>query len=137
MKVILRKDLNCFRPVCDQGEQTLRRMAPGQLVMVNFTFPRNVGHHRKFFAMLDIVLKNQEHFKSTDQLLDALKIAIGHTTTVKVKRGTFEIPKSISFAKMDQAQFDNFYKRAVDFVLAEVIPGLGRDELEREVMQFA
>lgn len=134
--VILRKELGCFRPVCDEGEGILRRMALGQTVMVKFTFPRNTGHHRKFFALMQTIFNNQSHHKTLDHLLTAFKFACGHTEKIRTSRGEIEIPKSISFAKMDQAEFEAFYKQAVEFVTTEVIPGLDGTDLEREVQEL-
>lgn len=134
--VILRKDLGCFRPVCDEGEGILRRMAVGQSVMVKFTFPRNTGHHRKFFALMQTIFNNQSHYKTLDHLLTAFKFAIGHTEKIKTPRGVIEREMSISFAKMDQTEFEDFYRRAVEFVTTEVIPGLEGSDLEREVQEL-
>jgi hypothetical protein len=134
--VILRKELGCFRPVCDEGEGILRRMTLGQQVMVKFSFPRNTGHHRKFFALMQLIFNNQSHFATMDHLLAAFKFACGHTEKIRTTRGIIEVPKSISFAKMDQAEFEAFYNRAVDFVTEEVIPGLNKDDLANEVAEL-
>lgn len=134
--VILRKELGCFRPVCDEGEGILRRMALGQQVMVKFSFPRNTGHHRKFFALMQLIFNNQSHYATLDHLVTAFKFACGHTEKIRTARGEIEIPKSISFAKMGQAEFETFYNRAVDFVTEEVIPGLGKEDLAREVAEL-
>ena len=47
-----------------------------------------------------------------------------------------EIPLSISFAKMDQTEFESFYERAMDFLIAEVLPGIDSADLEREVQEI-
>jgi hypothetical protein len=136
--LILRKDLGCLRPTDEAGEEALRKVKLGALVKVEFTGkPRNVMHHRKFFAMLNLIYQNQKHYRSVDHILAAMKFALGYTEKVRTKRGEIEVPLSISFAAMDQDEFDAFYNRAVDFVLAEVVPGLDRADLERELMEFA
>jgi len=83
--------------------------------------------------MLKIVLDNQEHYQSLDELLNVCKLAIGHVQVAQTARGPVRWPASISFAKMDQTSFDDFYNRAVQWVLTEVIPGLARGDLDAEV----
>lgn len=136
--LILRRDLGCLRPTDEAGEEALRKVKVGALVKVEFTAkPRNIQHHRKLFALLNLIYQNQEHYKTVEHILAAMKFALGYTEIIRTKRGEIEVPLSISFAAMSQDEFDIFYNRAVDFVLAEVVPGLKRADLERELMEFA
>ncbi len=52
--------------------------------LLEFLERRNPGHHRKFFALLDVVFQTQSKFATKDGLLDALKIALGHLMTWRV-----------------------------------------------------
>lgn len=130
---IMVKRLGAFRPTDDEGTEAMQKIGDGELVKVTWSRPRNIHFHNKFFAMLGIVLKNQEHYQSMDELLNVCKIEIGHVTAVSTGRGTVYWPKSISFAKMDETEFSAFYNRAVDWVLKDVIPGLQRQHLDAEV----
>lgn len=137
MEILLRRDFGpVLRPCDEAGESALKRIGQGKIVACNVKQPRNVQHHRLFFALMSKVFENQTYFKTVEQLVTALKIAIGHTDTIQTKRGTYTIPKSISFAAMDQGEFDTFYENSVQFVLTEVIPGLGRAELEAEIREM-
>lgn len=133
MKFLAQKQLSSLRPLDEAGEEALRKIKNGSTVEIEIKQPRNVQHHRKFFAMLNIVLKNQEHYKSIDHILGACKLAIGHVEMIQTKRGVVALPLSISFASMDQSAFDDFYTRAVDWVISDVIPGLSRKDLDAEV----
>ena len=95
--------------------------------------PTNIRFHNKFFAMLGIVLKNQEHYHSIDELLGVCKLRTGYVTIIQTPQGFVHLPKSISFATMDETEFSAFYDKAVDWVLSEVIPGLQRQHLDVEV----
>ena len=130
---IMVKRLGAFRPTDDEGTEAMQTIPDGSLVRLSWTRPRNGRFHNKFFAMLGIVLKNQEHYQSMDELLGVCKLRIGHVTIVQTPRGEERWPKSISFAKMDETEFSLFYDRAVDWVLQEVIPGLQRQHLDAEV----
>lgn len=124
-----------LEPIDDAGKDTLAKIGIGTVVSVEVKRPRNVHFHRKFFAMLNLILQNQEHYQSTDDLLDVCKLRIGHVRVIQTKNGEVRLPKSISFAAMDEAAFSEFYDRAVNWMIAEVIPGLARADLDHEVAE--
>ena len=130
---IMVKRLRTLRPTDDQGIEDMAKIPDGSLLKVTWTRPRNIRFHNKFFAMMGIILKNQEHYQSMDELLGVCKLRIGHVTIVQTQHGEEMWPKSISWAAMDETEFSKFYDRAVDWVLREVIPGLQRQHLETEV----
>lgn len=132
VEVLMVKRLGALRPADQQGDDAMRGIKDGP-VLVRIKKPRNPYHHRKLFAMLGIVLKNQEHYKNMDDLLNVCKLRVGHVTTIATKYGDVQVPRSISFAALDQTAFNAFYDAAVDWVIREVIPGLKRGELDAEV----
>jgi len=132
-KFLVAKRLTGLYPVDDVGAAAIRRFGMGEIISVEVKRPRNVAFHRKFFALLHIILANQEHYKSIDDLLDVCKLRIGHVRTVQTKHGEVKIPDSISFAAMDDTAFANFYDRACAWVIQDVIPGLDRKNLDEEV----
>ncbi len=134
-KIRLVKKLSALYAYDQAGEAVLRRLAPGEIAEVEITKPRNAQFHRMFFAMLQIILANQDHYKSLDDLLAVCKLRIGHSRKIQTPYGIVEIPESISFAAMDNIAFASFYDQACDWVLREVIPGLERKHLDEEVKQ--
>lgn len=133
VKILVVKKLSGLHPVNESGEAVIRRFGLGEIVSVDVKRPRNVLFHRKFFAMLQIILQNQDHYKSIDDLLEVCKLRTGHCHTVDTKFGEVKITDSISFAKMDDSEFADFYDRACKWVVDEVIPGLDRQGLDDEV----
>lgn len=127
------KNLGALRPVDETGEAVFRHIAQGEVVTVELKRERNIMHHRRLFAMLQLVLENQEHYKSVEDLLEVMKLRIGHCRTISTKYGEVRLPQSISFAALDQDGFNDFYARACAWVIAEVIPGLKRKDLDAEV----
>lgn len=140
-KVTLVKRLKGLYPTDEYAEETLRSIGQGEIVAVTIVRPRNVQFHRKFFAMLQIILANQSYYKSMGDLLDICKLSIGHYRTVMTQQGLVKLPKSISFASMDDVEFADFYRKACDWICSEVIPGLRQQDLDAEVeaelMEFA
>ena len=131
--ILLHRTLGSLHPVDDEGREIIAKFSAGEIIKAEISRPRNVKFLRKFFAMLQIILENQDHYKSMDDLLDVSKLSVGHVRVIQTKRGEVRIPKSISFAAMDETAFSEFYERVVTWVLAEVIPGLQRKDLDEEV----
>lgn len=131
--ILMVRKLQALHPTDDAGRDAIRGIGQGEIVSVDVKRPRNLMFHRKFFAMLKIILENQPYYRSMDDLLDVCKLAIGHYRTIETKFGQVKIPSSISFAAMDDAAFQEFYNRAVVWVCEEVVPGLKRGDLDGAV----
>ncbi len=132
-----RRSLGSLRPDDTEAEEMVRGIHMNEVVAVVVRRPRNVGHHRKFFALLKKVFENQELYKSEQALLAAIKIATGHCVPLQLTDGQKAfIPSSISFASMDQAEFEKFWERVVTLVVTKIIPGLRREDLEAEIMDI-
>ena len=133
--LFFRRTLQGLRPDDVQAEEALRSVGQGEVVALVLKRPRNSKHHRKFFALLKLVYENQEHYESMDALLIALKVALGHCFPVILRTGqTAYVPKSISFAKMSQDEFEVFYEGVVKIVVTKFLPGVNREDLEAEIM---
>lgn len=127
--------LGRFHPNDARSAELYADLPRGTVMRASVTQPRNVDHHRKFFALLQAIMPHQELYLSTDDLLDGIKLALGH---VKESRNaeTLEAvytPASINFGAMDQEAFETFYQKAVDLICRRIIPGLNDADLEREV----
>lgn len=134
--LVFRKELFGLAATDDASEAALRSIKLGECLEVKLKRPRNLQQHRLFWALMQKVYENQEHYTSPEQVCTAFKFATGHVESIKTARGVIQVPKSISFAKMDQIAFGAFFKKAVDFCVQEVIPGLKSEDLEREVMEM-
>lgn len=135
--VLLRKTLaGKLEPVDEAGRDVLARVAAGNIVRAEIKRPRSLGHHRKFFALLGLIYENQTRYRSPEALLDAIKIYIGHADVLNIRGKEVHIPKSISFSSMDQTAFEAFWDRVVGVVCTEIIPGLKRTDLERELLDL-
>jgi hypothetical protein len=120
--------------------EAIQAMAHGEQVVAEIRRARNPGHHRKMFAFLKLLLDNQEKYKTIEDILNAVKIGVGHcrwgTVWLRGVPVQVAIPKSISFANMGQAKFETFYNAALDYAVCEIIPGLDKANLERQVLEF-
>lgn len=160
---IVRKFLfGLFKGATEQDDKRWNRFwrmctgkEPGEIFDVETVFPRNPKFHRKMFALLTVgfdcwepdrkrfnyngrpIEKNFERFR--EQVL----ILAGHYEQVFSIRGDkMELQaKSISYAAMDDAEFEALYSAVIDVLLREVCTRYkDRAELEavaEQVMRFA
>lgn len=133
-----RKDFGKLVPADDAATAALSKIKFGADVQVEIKRPRNILHHRKFWALANLVADNQEHYETAEQVVAALKAATGHCDWFPMKYGEHmvAIPKSIAFHKMDQTEFEAFYDRCIQVVAKHFLPGVESDALRAEVEEF-
>lgn len=134
--LVFRKQLFGLEPTDEASEAAMSAIKLGECIELRIKRPRNLQMHRLFWKLMETVYQNQSHYKSAEEVCTAFKLAVGHTDVVRTRRGDVYVPRSISFAKMDQVAFHAFFKSAVDFCVSEVIPGMNSEELEREVLEL-
>ncbi len=115
----------------------LAKMQDGEVTHLKITRPRNVRHHRKAFALLNLVFEAQEQYATLEDMLDDIKIALGHCRIFYGMGGAQRIiPSSISFSAMDQTSFEEFYRRMVDLILTKILPHANRADLEQRIFEI-
>lgn len=137
MKCLVRKQFGTLRAIDQAGEDALRAIPNGSLVQVEVKRPRNVQHHRLYWALVSLVFESQREpsrYATAEDVHAAIKIAAGLRTRIELPDGTVGyIPGSIAFHKMDQDEFRQFYERVCDLVAKHFLPGVNSDDLKREV----
>lgn len=137
MKLLFIKKLGALRPVDTAGEGALQKLGEGKIVSVEMKQIRNPNHHRLFMALLQIVFNNQDRYDSFDHLRTAITIAVGHCYTVVLPDGSIGVtPRSISFAAMDQGDFNIFFDNVVGIVCQRWLPTVTSEELRREINEM-
>lgn len=128
---------------CDEpSREVVARWKLGQGVTATVRRFRNLQHHRKFFALLTVIAENSDTFDNTDKALAGVKLAAGHVDWIPhpATGELVPVPRSISFASMDQSGFDLFWDRALSAVIKHILPAMNRVSLDRAidaVMDFA
>ena len=136
-KLFMRKDLGRLVPADDAARAALSKIKHGSDIEVEIRRPRNIQHHRKFWALLNLVFENQDKYEEPEHLLAALKASVGHCDFLPGKDGMLvAVPKSIAFHKMDQTAFNEFYDRCVDKIARHFLPGVDSEALRREVEEL-
>jgi hypothetical protein len=133
-EAIFRKTMGALRAMDAAGEEILADIPNNEIVRVQISRPRNPQHHRKWRALIAAIFPHQDTYPTEDMLIAAIKVALGYGDTIKLPDGRqIIVPKSLSFAKLDQKGFDDFYERALALILGRILPGVGKAELEQEV----
>lgn len=139
VKIACTKHLGALRPADQLADEAFAKIPSGQIVFVEVKRPRNVQHHRLFFALMNKVHENLDgnRYPTVDDLTAAIKIAAGHRTRIELPNGDVGfIPKSISFHKMGQDEFSAFYDKVCDLIAAHFLPGVEIEALRAEVEQM-
>lgn len=107
----------------------LETMKPGKWLRIEASSPRNGKHHRKMFALLQLVAENSETYNTVEKALVAVKLIVGHfEPAVHPQTGELiQVPKSIAYESMDQDAFEAFYSAALDGVLQHILPTMDRE----------
>lgn len=134
---------NGLVPIYDSDFDEKQRLKYGDKVLCRITKPRNYEFHKKFFALVRLTYQNLPerlqlmlNIRSEEDMLVCMKLELGYARTVWHKRRQVVIPDSISFAAMDQTEFERFFDRAVDIVLGLYLRGTGKQELLDEIERF-
>lgn len=91
---------------------------------------RSVAHHRKFWAMLRYFAEFLDKPISDRLLLSWVLLGAGWYELTPDGR---QVPVSVAFANMGQAEFDRLYNAALDYLLEHV----GPDHMTREDVETA
>lgn len=130
-------------PMYDSDLDEKHRLRIGDNVLCTIKRPRNYEFHKKYFALLRLTVANLPHLIqqqmqifTEEDLLDCLKIDLGLFTTRW--HGGRQIVKtgSISFAKMDNTEFEKFFSRSVDAILRIYLRGTDRQAHIEEVENY-
>jgi len=90
----------------------------GREVMAKLAQPRNIRFHRKFFALLGVA-RDMANTDFNEEQFRAFCIAgAGHCDFIPGHDGKLvAIPKSISFANMDETEFNRVYQNVLTFIV--------------------
>ena len=119
----------------------LMNMGPGQIYKIDFTIPRNVKFHRKFFALLQFAYSNWEPdmgkgTRSFETFREELTILAGYYEQhIKIDGSILLKAKSISFGSMDDVAFEGLYNAVATVILNCVLTDYTRADLDNVIDQ--
>ena len=130
-KAVFVRTLGGLQPADDAGREMLQGIQIGSDVMVDISRPRSLPFHKRFYALAGIIAKSIG--VPTESVVDIIKLRTGHFKVIQTAKERYQVPRSISFAKMDSVAFADFYKRAEVVICEEFLPHLKPDGLRTEI----
>lgn len=135
--------VHCLVPASELDAEEVQKLPLGEVYTTEFKKMRNWRFHRKFFAMLGIAfdnmpddIKDARNIHTMDGMLIDLKLLLGHYDLfVSLEGVAMYVPKSISFAAMDEDDFQQFYQRTLDIVIGRYTLGMDDRRMEQMVSQ--
>lgn len=134
-------------PYDSQTEAWLSAKPDGVYVEADITAPRNARFHRKFFALLNVAYEFWEPVatetkwgipeKNYDRFRADLTILAGYyKQSIRMDGTVITEPKSISFANMNEEEFQLYYSKCVDVILKHVLVGWTIEQIDQQVGSF-
>ena len=130
----------------DSDREAAKRHRIGQEVTLEVKTSRNGKFHRKYFALLNLGFEywetsDREHkgravAKNFDRFRKDVAIMAGHYDPVWNLAGEMRLEaRSISFANMDEAEFETLYEATIQILIDKVLASKGftRAEVDRAV----
>ena len=123
MKIFLQNTAVGLVPLYDSDFDEKRKLKPGQVYQAEIKVVRNIAFHRKMWSMLNTAWsllpeRTQNGFRSFEGFRAYLLVSAGFYDLYFHPRlkEYIEIPKSMSFASMDDAEFSECYNRIKDVI---------------------
>ncbi len=131
-------------PLYDSDLDAKKRLKIGSVVKCKISNPRNYEFHKKFFALIRLTFDNlpahlaeKWNINSEEDMLRRFKRDLGYYTNTINEYGEHEIEYlSISFAAMEQHDFEDFYRQCINLVLYKYIRGIDKEDLIIEIERF-
>lgn len=128
---ICKVHLGSLKPVDQAGLDILAKIGQGMDVVIAIKRARNSRQHRLYWALMSLIYPQQERYATVEQLSNAIKCAVGWCDEIPLKRHrVMAIPKSISFANMKQADFEEFFDKVINLVVTKILPGVEQQDLK-------
>ena len=125
-----------FLPTDEMAVKIHDQMTPYQEVDCKYSFPRNPGNHRRFFAFLNIAFDSQDFFNNIHHFRKWLIGKAGHYTIIHTpKGGTIFDADSIKWDSMDEPEFREVFGDCVQAFINEFGDRIPKKKLD-EIITF-
>lgn len=143
MDILCRVTESGLMPLYGSDLDEKKKLKVGTEVLATVRKARNYRFHKKFFALLKLCLDNmpdQRAFDwniwSVEDLKFALKLDLGYARVENLCGRMVVREKSLAFDRMDESEFERFYKDAVNVVCKKYLRGVDSTLLEEEIINF-
>jgi len=136
MKLHVIKTQTGLKPAYDSDYEVYSKIPLNEVFEIEYKKPRNIGFHRKYFALIKLAFENQTDYRNLNDLRRDISIVAGYYDEVvnKVTGEVYKMPKSISFAQMDEIEFSELYEKTKDVICKWL--GVTDESIEQEIYQY-
>jgi len=121
-------------PLYDSDYDSVKKIKIDKEYLVKVTQPRNPMFHRKCMALFNLGFQNQEQINSFDNYRGIMTMRAGYYTMETTDKGTQFFPKSISFANMDESEFQDLYSKLIHVIAKDL--NLNDTEVRQNIESF-
>lgn len=138
-KALLAKKDYFYIPAYDEDREILKGIKQGELISCSISDVRSLLYHRRYFKMLQEVIKMMpEHlnsiYKKPEHIISDIKEILGmYDTRVNYRGDEVKDYHSISFAKMGQKRFEQFYNDSCDIILNIYLPEISLEDFNKHI----
>ena len=118
----------------DEARKVLRPVKEGKELVVVATAPRNIKQLALFQILISKIAESGAWESSRDLLIDFVKYKTGWVRVVVVDGKRHFVPKSLAVESMTQAQFQEFFDRAIRIICEELLGSDDHKTLRDEVI---
>ena len=136
MKIFVQKTLTGLKPLTDKDQKVLNKFAVNDIIEIDIKKSRNYLFHKKYFALLNLAFQNQDKYELFEDFRALMTMKSGYYREIETEKGIIYLPTSISFGSMDDSTFEELYNSTCDTICREVIPGITKEEIQNELLNF-
>jgi hypothetical protein len=136
MKLHVIKTQTGLKPAWDSDYEIYSKIPLNEVFEIEYKKPRNYNFHKKYFALIKLAFENQTDYRNLNDLRRDISIVAGYYDELvnKVTGEVYKMPKSISFAQMDEIEFSELYERTKDVICKWL--GVTDESIEEEIYQY-
>ncbi len=143
MKLTLYNTPSGLKPCYDEDYDEKKKLKVGEYYTAEIKLQRNIRFHRLYFGLINLAWEylpesQTKGFKTKENFRKYVEIAAGCCDVIyhpKFKDWV-EVPKSISFDKMDEAEFRAVYDGVKDVIFSIIGRWVTPEEFEQNLSQF-
>lgn len=144
MRVLLVKDNHLLKAATEDDLSLLDSLIEGRTYRADIKSARNVRFHCKYMKLMrtawEYLRENQQEFfrNNLDNFRKTIEVAAGCSERVYSlsRREWLEVPRSIAFDKMEEAEFRTLYERVKDVLFNTALKGINEQEFMNTLIDF-
>lgn len=144
MKINLVVTEDGFVCATDKDKEEKKTLKRGTVVECTIKEYRNYKFHKKYFSLINCAWEylNEEQqqffYNNKDSFRKTVEISAGHCEPVynRTRNEWIDMPKSVAFDKMTEAEFSQLYERVKDVLYNLFLNSVNREEFEDSLRYF-